>query len=131
MAWWKDTKVFVDAEKFHIGTLYDMLSPGICKIKGVRDVLAGRVEQGIVKPSEEAIFFPTHTRSSSQWKRTISSMETRLEKLLNDARKYGELWCLCPGGDDPRFIAQTGHELCCLLTKTAQSFQHSRWRVLH
>ena len=34
---------------------------GIYKIKGVGDVLAGRVEQGIVKPGDEVIFMPTHT----------------------------------------------------------------------
>merc|ERR1711865_206482 len=34
---------------------------GIYKIKGVGDVLAGRVEQGIVKPNEECVFLPTHT----------------------------------------------------------------------
>eukprot|EP00899_Mesostigma_viride_P023106 jgi/Mesvir1/3980/Mv15039-RA.7 len=34
---------------------------GIYKIKGVGDVLAGRVEQGIVKPGEEVLFLPTHT----------------------------------------------------------------------
>ena len=31
------------------------------EIKGVDDVLAGRVEQGIVKPGEEMVFLPTHT----------------------------------------------------------------------
>ena len=34
---------------------------GIYKIKGVGDVLAGRVEQGIVKPNEEVVFMPTNT----------------------------------------------------------------------
>jgi elongation factor 1-alpha len=34
---------------------------GIYKIKGVGDVLTGRVEQGIVKPGAEVIFLPTHT----------------------------------------------------------------------
>jgi elongation factor 1-alpha len=34
---------------------------GIYKIKGVGDVLAGRVEQGVVKPGEEVVFIPTHT----------------------------------------------------------------------
>jgi len=34
---------------------------GIYKIKGVGDVLTGRVEQGVVKPNEEVIFLPTHT----------------------------------------------------------------------
>eukprot|EP00492_Amphilonche_elongata_P004498 TRINITY_DN487_c0_g1_i1.p1 TRINITY_DN487_c0_g1~~TRINITY_DN487_c0_g1_i1.p1 ORF type:complete len:224 (+),score=10.64 TRINITY_DN487_c0_g1_i1:99-770(+) len=38
---------------------------GIYKIKGVGDVLAGRVEQGIVKPNEEVIFMPTHTAANS------------------------------------------------------------------
>merc|ERR1719440_1339920 len=37
---------------------------GIYKIKGVGDVLAGRVEQGVVKPGEEVIFLPTHTLSN-------------------------------------------------------------------
>merc|ERR1712010_285414 len=37
---------------------------GIYKIKGVGDVLAGRVEQGQVKPGEEVIFLPTHTDSN-------------------------------------------------------------------
>jgi elongation factor 1-alpha len=37
---------------------------GIHKIKGVGDVLAGRVEQGVVKPGEEVVFLPTHTASN-------------------------------------------------------------------
>merc|ERR1711868_44346 len=32
--------------------------------KGVGDVLAGRVEQGVVKPGEEVVFLPTHTSSN-------------------------------------------------------------------
>merc|ERR1712058_216742 len=38
---------------------------GIYKIKGVGDVLAGRVEQGVVKPGEEVIFLPTHSASNA------------------------------------------------------------------
>ncbi|PNH09598.1 Elongation factor 1-alpha [Tetrabaena socialis] len=34
---------------------------GAYKIKGVGDVLAGRVEQGVVKPGDEVLFLPTHT----------------------------------------------------------------------
>jgi elongation factor 1-alpha len=34
---------------------------GIYKIKGVGDVLAGRVEQGIITPGAQVIFIPTHT----------------------------------------------------------------------
>merc|ERR1712119_273432 len=79
MAWWSGVDVEVEKDKFHINTLYDclndMCSPpgrnetapmrlpvsGIYKIKGVGDVLAGRVEQGIVKPNEEVVFMPTNT----------------------------------------------------------------------
>merc|ERR1712159_891403 len=38
---------------------------GVYKIKGVGDVLTGRVEQGAVKPGEEVKFLPTHTDSTS------------------------------------------------------------------
>merc|ERR1712136_629324 len=31
MAWWKGTKVFVDAEEFHVDTLYDVLDK-VCKV---------------------------------------------------------------------------------------------------
>lgn len=37
---------------------------GTYKIKGVGDVLAGRVEQGVVKPGDEVIFLPTHTTAN-------------------------------------------------------------------
>merc|ERR1711861_26353 len=81
--WWSGCDVIVGAsEKIHIDTLYDALDKmcrvperpttapmrmpisGIYKIKGVGDVLAGRVEQGVVKPGEEVIFLPTHTASN-------------------------------------------------------------------
>ena len=98
MAWWKGTKVFVDAEEFHVDTLYDVLDKvckvpsrpltapmrmpisGIYKIKGVGDVLAGRVEQGIVKPGRGGnLLAHTHRVQSvhwegfSLWKCTISA----------------------------------------------------------
>jgi len=84
MAWWKGNDVVTEKKvAIHIDTLYDFLnnmcSPpgrnetapmrmpvsGIYKIKGVGDVLAGRVEQGIVKPNEEVVFMPTHTTANS------------------------------------------------------------------
>merc|ERR1711907_860900 len=37
---------------------------GVYKIKGVGDVLAGRVEQGEVKVGEDVVFLPTHTASN-------------------------------------------------------------------
>ena len=80
MAWWSGVDVLDEKkESHHIDTLLDFLNnmckppgrneaaamrmpvSGIYKIKGVGDVLAGRVEQGIVKPNEEVVFMPTHT----------------------------------------------------------------------
>jgi len=79
MAWWTGYDVEVGTEKVHVDTLLDcfdkmckipprpkdapmrMPLSGIYKIKGVGDVLAGRVEQGIVKPGEEVVFLPTNT----------------------------------------------------------------------
>merc|ERR1712087_656582 len=79
MTWWTGQDIKVNKKDLHIDTLYDcldkMCSPpgrnetapmrmpvsGIYKIKGVGDVLAGRVEQGIVKPNEEVVFMPTNT----------------------------------------------------------------------
>merc|ERR1712028_133000 len=82
MGWWSGVDVAVGKETIHINTLYDVLNDfyrvpprpcsapmrmpisGIYKIKGVGDVLAGRVEQGQVKPGEEVLFLPTHTSSN-------------------------------------------------------------------
>merc|ERR1711977_212825 len=54
---------------------------GIYKIKGVGDVLAGRVEQGVVKPGEEVIFLPTHTVSNPCTGRvfTVEMHHTRVD----------------------------------------------------
>jgi elongation factor 1-alpha len=82
MPWWNGMDIECDGEKLHIDyvvqALNDMARPpkretdkamrmpvsGIYKIKGVGDVLAGRVEQGIVKPGEEVVFLPTNTPSN-------------------------------------------------------------------
>jgi len=82
MDWWKGNEVEARGEKVMVKTLFDFLDKvcsvperpisapmrmpisGIYKIKGVGDVLAGRVEQGIVKPGEEVVFLPTHTASN-------------------------------------------------------------------
>merc|ERR1719326_1955441 len=82
--WMGDNLLKAEAggEKIMVKVLYDFLDKvchvperptsapmrmpisGIYKIKGVGDVLAGRVEQGLVKPGEECIFLPTHTASN-------------------------------------------------------------------
>jgi elongation factor 1-alpha len=82
MAWWTGVDVQVEKETLHVDTLLDCLDKmvrtparptdkamrtpisGVFKIKGVGDVLTGRVEQGTVKPGEEVVFLPTHTTST-------------------------------------------------------------------
>merc|ERR1711988_243834 len=80
MSWWKGQKVRISKEKAMVVTtlkeaLNDFVQPakrdpekamrlpisGVYKIKGVGDVLTGRVEQGSVEPNNEVMFLPTHT----------------------------------------------------------------------
>ena len=84
MSWWKGVDVKnLKGETIHVDTVHDALEKmttvperpsdavlrmpvsGIYKIKGVGDVITGRVEQGTVKPGEEVIFTPTHTTSNA------------------------------------------------------------------
>jgi len=84
MPWWKGQKVKINKEKAMVVTtllegLNEFVQPaardpdkkmrlpisGVYKIKGVGDVLTGRVEQGEVKPGEEVLFLPTHTQSTA------------------------------------------------------------------
>jgi len=84
MAWWKGMKCKISKEKaIQVVTLKDALNDfvqvakrdpekpmrlpvsGVYKIKGVGDVLTGRVEQGSVKPGEEVVFLPTHTAANA------------------------------------------------------------------
>merc|ERR1712225_42257 len=81
MDWWKGQNVKISKEKSMLVTtlkeaLNDFVQPakrdpekamrlpisGVYEIKGVGDVLTGRVEQGEVKPGEEVMFLPTHTQ---------------------------------------------------------------------
>jgi elongation factor 1-alpha len=83
MGWWSGVDIETEKNgKVHVHTLKDALNDmvdvpqretnkplrlpisGIYKIKGVGDVLAGRVEQGLAKPGEECVFLPTHTSSN-------------------------------------------------------------------
>jgi elongation factor 1-alpha len=83
MPWWKGQEVTVGDSKVNVVTLLDALNnmvtaperkentkmrcpvSGVYKIKGVGDVITGRVEQGVIKPGEEVVFLPTHTSSSA------------------------------------------------------------------
>eukprot|EP01104_Vermistella_antarctica_P018260 TRINITY_DN66_c0_g1_i2.p1 TRINITY_DN66_c0_g1~~TRINITY_DN66_c0_g1_i2.p1 ORF type:complete len:474 (-),score=180.93 TRINITY_DN66_c0_g1_i2:247-1668(-) len=84
MAWWKGVDVIrpSDKTKVHIDCLLDALEhlvvvpkrdsskpyrvplSGVYKIKGVGDVLTGRVEQGVVNKGDEVLFLPTHTAAA-------------------------------------------------------------------
>jgi len=83
MPWWTGAEVVLpNKSKITVNTLKEALEQmvmiperssnaimrtpisGIYKIKGIGDVLTGRVEQGTVKPSEEVVFLPTHTVST-------------------------------------------------------------------
>ena len=84
MGWWDGQEVTkVDGSKIKVVTLLDCLNDfaeipdrkpdapmrlpisGLYKIKGVGDVLAGRVEQGTVEVGKEVIFLPTHTAANA------------------------------------------------------------------
>jgi elongation factor 1-alpha len=84
MPWWKGQDVKISkTQGMHVTTLKDCLNDfvqpaqrdpdkemrlplsGVYKIKGVGDVLTGRVEQGDVRPGEEVKFLPTHTASTA------------------------------------------------------------------
>lgn len=82
MSWWKGQDVKVGDTTVHVHTLLDALNnmvqlperkvnaslrvpiSGVYKIKGVGDVLTGRVEQGTVKGGDEVVFLPTHTTAN-------------------------------------------------------------------
>merc|ERR1712021_317926 len=85
MPWWQGQDVVkpLDGKSIKVVTLLDcmnnMVEPptrdqpkamrmpvsGVYKIKGVGDVITGRVEQGAVKPGQEVKFVPTHTASTA------------------------------------------------------------------
>jgi len=101
MPWWKGNTVkSLTGEMIHVVALLDALEKlatlpqrdsesamrmpvsGIYKIKGVGDVLTGRVEQGLVKPGEEVVFIPTHTPATPCTGKifTVEMHHTRLEE---------------------------------------------------
>lgn len=80
MPWWKGTTVKnLNKEDVHVTTLLDAFDKmavvpkrntegalrvpisGVYNIKGVGDVITGRVEQGTLKPGTEVKFLPSHT----------------------------------------------------------------------
>jgi len=83
MPWWQGLEVTrLDGEKVKVVTVKDVLnnfvvSPprnidapfrcpvsGVYNIKGVGNVITGRVEQGKINPGDEVVFLPTHSSST-------------------------------------------------------------------
>jgi len=106
MSWWTGVDVKnTDGATVHVNTLLDALNDMVClpkrdldspmrmpvsgvlKIKGVGDVITGRVEQGVVRNKDEVVFLPTHT-SSTPCTGTVFSMEMHHEKM--DSAKPGD-----------------------------------------
>jgi elongation factor 1-alpha len=107
MPWWKGQKVKINKEKAMVVTclldgLNEFVQPaernpekpmrlpvsGVYKIKGVGDVLTGRVEQGNVLANKEVIFLPTHTASTA-CPGKIFTVEMH-HKRLEDGGKSGD-----------------------------------------
>merc|ERR1712078_162241 len=105
MTWWSGMDIDVDKKTLHINTLYDCLNDmclppgrnetanmrmpvsGIYKIKGVGDVIAGRIEQGIVNPNEDVVFMPTHTSANTCGGKVFS---IEMHHTRYDAAKPGD-----------------------------------------
>merc|ERR1712167_366891 len=83
MEWWTGCDIMkLDGSDLHVDCLLDCLNSmvivpprptdkdlrmpvsGVHKIKGVGDVITGRLEQGCVEPGAECVFIPTHTAST-------------------------------------------------------------------
>merc|ERR1711943_141966 len=107
MAWWKGQKVKINKERaMVVVTLLDALNEfvqpaardpekkmrlpisGVYKIKGVGDVITGRVEQGNVVCGKDVIFLPTHTASTA-CPGKIFTVEMH-HKRLEDGGKSGD-----------------------------------------
>jgi elongation factor 1-alpha len=103
MPWWNGMDVKkMDGTTIHVDFLKQVLNDfvllpdrkadsamrmpvsGVYKIKGVGDVITGRVEQGAVMPNEEVRFVPTHTASMACEGKvfTVEMHHKRVEKAL-------------------------------------------------
>jgi len=84
MTWWKGCDIETEGgKKVHINTLLDALSEGVeipkrdttstprmpvsgvYNIKGVGDVITGRIEQGKCTPGDEVVFLPTNSSAKA------------------------------------------------------------------
>jgi len=127
MTWWTGVDVKnLDGKTVHVHTLLDALNDMACppqrltevpmrmpvssilKIKGVGDVVTGRVEQGLVKVNDDVVFLPTHTASTPCVGR-VFSMEMHHEKL--ESAKPGDNVGINVKGLDKCVVAPRGGDV--------------------
>merc|ERR1711963_1209331 len=65
MPWWKGLDDMVSIPARPVDALFRMPVSANLKIKGVGNVICGRIEQGTLKPGQEVKFMPTHTAANS------------------------------------------------------------------
>ena len=96
----KDQDVEYGKETIHSNTIYGVVDKicrvperptsvpmrmpisGNYKIKDVGDVMAGRVEQDIIKPGEEVALLPTHTASNPCTSKVLSTKMHQSDDIL-------------------------------------------------
>lgn len=101
MQWWKGVSVKnTSGNSIHVHTLLDALNDfcgiperkihaelrvpisGTYKIKGVGDILTGRVEQGTLKAGDEVVFLPTHVATrGAQCQGKVFSLEMHHKRV--------------------------------------------------
>jgi elongation factor 1-alpha len=124
MTWWNGVKVkSIDNTDELVITLHDALNSyakypkipidkalrmpvsGVHNIKGVGDVITGKIEQGSVKPGAEVIFLPSHT-AANQCAGKIFSIEMH-HKSIGEA-VCGDNVGLCIKGLNKDYRPQVG-----------------------
>jgi len=98
MSWFKGEEVSLHGKdhtiKILLDALNDLVKPperdlskkmrmpvsGIYKIKGVGDVITGRIEQGEVNPKKDVFFLPTHT-TANPCKGTVFTLEMHHKRM--------------------------------------------------
>ena len=136
MSWWQGVDVIgEDKTKFHIDKMLDALNDmfrppgrnetapmrmpvsGVYKIKGVGDVLAGRIEQGIVNPEKGVLFMPTHTTANA-CKGKVFTIE--MHHTRHDVAKPGDNVGLNIKGLDKTNMPRVGDVMIYDTDKTLQ-----------
>merc|ERR1712137_1115055 len=128
MPFWKGADIVsMSGNKVHVDCLKDLLNDfveppsrdltkamrvpisGIYKIKGVGDVLTGRVEQGVIKPNDEVVFMPTHTPGTPCTGK-VFTVEMHHKKI--EEGKAGDNIGMNLKGLDKQNMLRTGHAAC-------------------